>query len=304
MISHLNAFAYCVLCLPFIAQNRADTVHENGLGHTDDQGISVGSAITVTDEELLRHFHGEWPTLHVGSDQTEKDWPDMTNFSFEVIVSDTGDVVRADFQPGTIGESHTRVVERAAALVRSQRFVPFRRGGHAVFVRSTAYVRILPPESIPTEHVPFPSLANRRTLLMTLSRSSCFGYCPKYRIQIHGDGLVEYDGNCAVAVTGHRESHIPQQVVDALFEQFRKADFFSLDDRYIQLVMDPPRQEVSISFDGHEKKVAELMGEDLGMPDAVLRLEQTLDKATNSTQWTMGGWKTFIEAAKSHPCKL
>ena len=30
-----------------------------------------------------------------------KDWPEMTVFSFDIIVSDTGDVVRADFQPGT-----------------------------------------------------------------------------------------------------------------------------------------------------------------------------------------------------------
>lgn len=45
------------------------------------------------------------------------------------------------------------------------------------------------------------------------------------------------------------------------------------------------------------------MGEELGMPDAVAQLEQALDKETNSNQWIMGRWKTFIEAAKSHPCK-
>lgn len=250
MTGHLNAFACCILCLPFIAQNRAHAVQETGSGQAPDQGVNAESAISVTDEELRRNLQGEWPMLHVRPDQTEEYWPDMTTFRFDVIVSDTGDVVRADFQPGTMGESHTNVVEQASAIIRSQRFAPFHRGGHAVFVRSTVHVRILPPERLPTEHAPFPSLTNRKSLIMALSRSGCFGYCPEYRIRVHGDGLVEYDGTCAVAVTGHRESHIPRQAVDALFEQFRKADFFSLDDRYIRLVIEPPAKRLrSLSMD-------------------------------------------------------
>jgi hypothetical protein len=267
------------------------------------QGTSRDSAISVTDEEFARHFQGDWPILHVSPDQTEKDWPEMTTFRFAVIVSDAGDVVRADFQPGTMGESHTDTVKKAEALIRLRHFVPFRRNGRRVFVCSTVDVSILPPEKLPTEHVPFPTIANRATLIMALSRFRCFGYCAEYRIQVHGDGLVEYDGSCAVAVTGHHESHIPRRSVDALFEQFRTADFFSLHDRYISLVIDPPRTEVAILFDGHEKKVTELLGGELGMPDAVMRLEQTLDKATNSRQWIMGQSKTFIEGARSHPCK-
>ena len=162
---------------------------------------------------------------------------------------------------------------------------------------------ILRPERLPTEHVAFPSLADRRTLVMTLSRSTCFGYCADYRLQIHGDGRVEYDGHCSVAVTGHHESHLPPPTVDALFGWFRQADFFSLEDRYSFPVMDPPSTEVSISFDGHQKSVIDHEGAEVGMPDAVLQLEEALDRATNSQQWTMGQSRTFVEAAKTHPCK-
>jgi len=137
---------------------------------------------------------------------------------------------------------------------------------------------------------------------MTLSRSSCFGYCADYRLQVHGNGRVEYDGNCSVAITGHHESHIPRHSVDSLLELFRQADFFPLEDRYIVLSSDIPSTEVSVPFDGKQKKVIDNEGVETGMPDAMVRLEEALDNAANSRRWTKGRSKTYLQVAKKHPC--
>ena len=297
MTHHPQAVACCFLCLLSIGPVGAL------VGQAPNQGISAESAISVTDEELALHLQGMMPIVHVRPDQTERDWPYMTVVDFDVIVSDRGDVVRADFQPGTMSRSHGDVVEQVEELIRLEHFVPFRRNGHPVFVHSTVGVPIFPPERLPIEHVPFLSLADRRTLIMTLSRSRCLGYCAEYRVQIHGNGRVEYDGNCSVAIAGHHESHLPRNTVDALFELFKQADFFSLEDRYSAPVLDPPSSEVSISFDGHQKKIIDHVGENVGMPDAVVQLEEAIDNATNSKRWIMGQSRTFVEAAKTHPCK-
>ena len=199
---------------------------------------------------------------------------------------------------------HGSVVKLAEAMIRSLHFVPFRRDGHPVFVRSTVDVPILPPEKLPTEHLPFPSLRRPKNIdHVSLAISLLWVLC---RISNPGPAVMGGLKTTEVAqlpLTGHRESQLPRQTVDALFEQFKRADFFSLDDSYVSLVIDPPRTEVGVSFDGHQMKVTELMGEEPGMPDGVVRLEQALDKATNSKQWITGPSSTFIEAAKTHPCK-
>jgi len=176
------------------------------------------------------HLKAESPIVHIRADQVERDWPYQTVFDFNAIVSDKGEVVHADFIPGTLGEPHLQVVKQAEERIRKYQFVPFVRDGQPVFARLTIGVRILPPEKLPDEHVLFPELKDRKTMVITLSRFRCLGYCPEYRIQIFGDGKVEYVGQCAVEVVGRHSSHISRKEVDGLFAQFRQTDYFSLDD--------------------------------------------------------------------------
>jgi hypothetical protein len=46
----------------------------------------------------------------------------------------------------------------------------------------------------------------------------CDGSCPVYRVALHGDGTVEYDGTDA-KITGHRRTRIAPKATEALFAQ-------------------------------------------------------------------------------------
>jgi len=43
------------------------------------------------------------------------------------------------------------------------------------------------------------------TLVVRLQRTRCYGICPAYKLTIHGDGKVEYEGLKYVKETGTRE---------------------------------------------------------------------------------------------------
>jgi hypothetical protein len=46
----------------------------------------------------------------------------------------------------------------------------------------------------------------------------CDGACPVYKVTLHGDGSVEYDGTIG-KITGHRVSKIARKATEALFAQ-------------------------------------------------------------------------------------
>jgi len=50
----------------------------------------------------------------------------------------------------------------------------------------------------------FPEIHDWNTLRITLSRSLCYGRCPVYEVEIHGDGTFLYDGKLNVDAKGKR----------------------------------------------------------------------------------------------------
>lgn len=150
--------------------------------------------------------------------------------------------------------------------------------------------------ALPDHHPVFPQLHDRSSLVMSLDRTGCYGTCPDYRVQIHGDGRVDYDGRCFVAVRGHAKAAISVEAVNQLFGLFQKADYFALKDSYNAMVTDNPTYTTSISFDGHNKSVSDYVGKEAGMPDSVATIENAIDKMTNSEQWISrnGAWKAKL----------
>lgn len=143
----------------------------------------------------------------------------------------------------------------------------------------------LPNGGRPATRVPFPQIRDWSSLRITLERSMCFGTCPAYRVEIDGDGTVRYHGERFVGVTGDRTDHIDPAKVRALFEQFRRADYFWTLDHYRAQVTDLPQFTTSISFDGREKTVTDYAGAWIGMPKAINDLEQAIDETAGTQQW-------------------
>lgn len=137
----------------------------------------------------------------------------------------------------------------------------------------------------PNVQVTFPEIHDWNTLRITLSRGACYGTCPTYEVEIHGDGTVLYDGKANVAADGRRTAKISHASLVELVDIFRKADYFSLSDRYVSSVTDNPAYETSISFDGLHKSVLDYAGRRAGMPSTVSDVETAIDHLSGASKW-------------------
>jgi hypothetical protein len=136
-----------------------------------------------------------------------------------------------------------------------------------------------------TRNAAFPEIQDWNTLRITLSRSLCYGRCPVYKIEIHGDGTVLYDGTMNVAHKGRHTAKISHASLVELVDFFRNANYFSLHDRYVSGITDNPAYETSISFDGMSKSVLDYVGQSVGMPSTVSDLEAAIDRLSGASKW-------------------
>jgi hypothetical protein len=137
----------------------------------------------------------------------------------------------------------------------------------------------------PNPHVPFPDIHDWNSLRITLSRSGCYGRCPTYLIEIHGDGTVLYEGKANVATKGEQATRISHASLVKLVDVFREADYFSLSERYASGVTDHPTYVSSIAFDGVSKSVLDYAGQRVGMPPGVSDVEAAIDRLSGAYKW-------------------
>ena len=170
-------------------------------------------------------------------------------------------------------------------LWKTWQYRSFERNGHPVVAKVRESVAILSNRTLSeVVHIPFPEIHDWNSLRITLRTSSCYGTCPVYEIEIHGDGTVLYDGAMFVGTTGRRKLKISQPSLVKLVDAFRKADYFSLADGYIHAVTDLPTCASSISFDGQSKSVLDYLGRDLGMPPAVSDVEEAIYRLSGASK--------------------
>jgi ankyrin repeat protein len=132
---------------------------------------------------------------------------------------------------------------------------------------------------------------------MTLKRTTCFGTCPSYRVEIHGDGTVLYEGQAYVAVTGSHRGSVSKKTVSELVDAFRNVDYYSLEEEYVWPATDLPTYETSIEIEGKLKKVKDYAGEQVGMPLSVSKLEAEIDRLVDTERWTKGTGNTVKSLA-------
>jgi hypothetical protein len=195
----------------------------------------------------------------------------------EVVVGNDGKVVSAQMSTGFMGD--------LTVLCETWQYKPFERNGQPVAAKVRESVAILPIRERPEEHVPFPEIHDWNSLRITLSRGACYGTCPIYEIAIHGDGTVLYDGRAYVRTKGKKKAQISHAALVQLVDAFRKADYFSLADRYVSGVTDNPTYVSSISFDGRSKSVLDYVGREAGMPPGVSDVEAAIDRLSGASKW-------------------
>jgi hypothetical protein len=93
-----------------------------------------------------------------------------------------------------------------------------------------------------------------KSVRITLARTSCFGSCPAYDVEIR-DGVVRYRGGYSTLVQGEHLGTITRKELEQLVEEFRSADYMALKDNYGPMVLDAPQYALSVSIDGVAKTI-------------------------------------------------
>jgi len=158
--------------------------------------------------------------------------------------------------------------------------------------------------------VPFPEITNPDDVVATMERGGCYGSCPVYRLAIHGDGTVEYEGRGYVFLQGNHLASISKDELNQLLADFQASGYFSLADKYIYrrpteiqvraagctsklrwiygMTSDLPSTETSIKIAGITKEVNDYDG----APPALRQLESQIDQLTHSARWVRGSAET------------
>lgn len=161
---------------------------------------------------------------------------------------------------------------------------------------------------------PFPAVIEDE-LKITLQRTACLGSCPDYTVTIDGQGNVEFrtqgenfpgefevhrsfSQSDGILFSGVHTDKIDPGIVAELVEQFREAEFFSLNDEYRAQVTDSPAYILTMNTGTASKTVVDYVGDRVGMPESVTELQDAVDRAAGSARWVEGadGLVDWLEA--------
>jgi ankyrin repeat protein len=210
--------------------------------------------------------------------------PGFNQLRVTLTVSADGEVVGAD------ASGNPKVLEfwpQLEAEVRAWKFKPFEVDGKAVAAEVEEYIDLVPRERIPKNHVAAPDLLLDSEVTIMLERSGCFGSCPSYTVTVGTNGVV-FEGGSYVVAHGRHTDTVDAEQVRELAKRFVSADFYSMDDSYLASVTDSPTYILSLSIDGHEKRVVDYVGSWEGMPAIVTELENEVDRFGQTQRWVKG----------------
>jgi ankyrin repeat protein len=240
--------------------------------------------VKIPNVEVAEHRIGEHEPLRLSGREGEHFFQAV---ELELIVSRNGEVLSATVTREIVGFDALAIAE-----AKTWHYKPFERNGQPVMAKLSEYVAVLPPEKRPKVHVAFPRIRDWNSLRITLTRSGCFGSCPSYKVEIHGNGTILFDGGSYVAIPGKHRFIVSRQTILDLVQLFRESDFLSLENNYRLPATDLPTYSVAIAFDNTHKSVEDYAGEQVGMPIIVSRLEQAVDRTAGVERWLQGNNET------------
>jgi hypothetical protein len=126
--------------------------------------------------------------------------------------------------------------------------------------------------------------------IITLRRTSCYGPCPVYSVEIFEDGFIRYVGTQFVQYTGEQRAVVSRDVVEKLVASFARADYFALKDSYddcrgrdgtVWAVTDLPTTYTSLLIGTRKKSVRDYVC----APKKLKELELEIDRVANTKRW-------------------
>lgn len=115
------------------------------------------------------------------------------------------------------------------------------------------------------------------TVCIKLTRTSCFGSCPSYSIELRGNGRCTYYGRSYAPVKGRREFNVAPATIEKLLGRFRAVKFRLLPTNYLNHNLDAPTYYLTLEIDGKRKTVVNYPGKYTRRLAAVTDLETAVD---------------------------
>jgi hypothetical protein len=179
-------------------------------------------------------------------------------------------------------------VQQIQSAIEDWRYLPFTRYGIPSPALIDERVVLIPAEQWQTPRRTFPQVEDIAAVRIKLERRPGIYVCegdrrPHYDLELRGDGsfvLTEY----ARGTRDEYPSTVQEGQIDAtafadLLEQFRNADFFSLQPEYAGGWTDNQRQTLTLTVGDQSARVLDYIGETAGMPLVVRDLEEAVDLA-------------------------
>ncbi len=127
-------------------------------------------------------------------------------------------------------------------------------------------------------------------VVLHFERTSCYGTCPVYNVDLSAAGVVTFEGIEHVAARGRFVWWLSPARVAAIRELFAAARFFELADHYLagtdckEYSTDSPSVTISATIDGRTKTVEHYHG-CYGAPRGLGMLESTIDFLLGTLPW-------------------
>jgi Domain of unknown function (DUF6438) len=122
-------------------------------------------------------------------------------------------------------------------------------------------------------------------IIIKMERHTTGSLAPNYSLTIFGNGTVVYDGRSGVKTQGKRTAHLDVIRIQELIKEFMNLYYFDLEDRYeVPAGSNQPTVTTSIKMGDKSKSIFHMHGS--RAPSGLLRLEDKIDKITNSNRWT------------------
>jgi hypothetical protein len=132
------------------------------------------------------------------------------------------------------------------------------------------------------------------SLVASLSRGPCRGFCPVYRVDVYGDGAVRFAGEQNVRQAGAQTSSVSAERVQRLEQAIARSGFASMDTAFVygnaacgQYYTDMPVVTLAARVGGRMKTVRHDPG-CRGAPASLRTLEAQVDSIAGTAVWITG----------------
>lgn len=128
-------------------------------------------------------------------------------------------------------------------------------------------------------------------------RTSCFGKCPNYKVEIYHDGLVRYTGY-QFTDTGIYEKNIGAAKAKQILSNFTVNRVDTLQKEYRMMVADLPGINYTFRFDNREQIVRNAEFGPIFLRELANRIDELVKQEENSAPKIDGTWKKISDNPK------